>query len=159
MTDEGLFEVYTGTDDINQTTTILKIDDKATNSFWANGKDGRVSGCNMINGTDAATYPPHLKPKGWIDVYSTDICRSARLHYEKKVVFRGITAYRFATGPDFLNEIGPEHGTECFCTKNILNVPSRSDGCLLKGAMDLTPCQGISIIGAVNLLHIHPSDH
>lgn len=69
--------------------------------------------------------------------------RSVRIHYDKKVTFQGIKAYRFMTGQDFLNEIGPEYGTECFCTTLIEKAPAHPNGCLFKGAMDLTPCLGI----------------
>lgn len=75
MTDDGLFEVYTGVGDINKTTEIIKLNDKEANSFWTNEKDGKTSVCNMINGTDTASFPPHLKPQGYLNIYSTDICR------------------------------------------------------------------------------------
>lgn len=50
--------------------------------------------------------------------------------------------YRFTARDDFLNQIGPEYGTDCFCSGNVSNVPQHSNGCLLRGAMDLSLCQG-----------------
>lgn len=72
--------------------------------------------------------------------------RSVRIYYKKNVNFNGIPAVRFQTGDSFLNEIGPEYGTECFCTPTLENVPAHPNGCLYKGALDLTTCQGMKHI-------------
>lgn len=70
--------------------------------------------------------------------------RSVKLHYEKKVTYKGINALRFITSDDFLAKIGPNYDNECFCTGTIEKVPVHSDGCLYAGAMDMSPCLGIS---------------
>lgn len=67
---------------------------------------------------------------------------SVRIYYKEKVNFNGISAYRFETRNDFLHDVGPEYGNECFCIDKIPNVPSRPNGCLYSGAIDLSNCQG-----------------
>lgn len=65
-----------------------------------------------------------------------------KIHYKGKVNFVGIPAYHFETSDDFIRNVGPEYGNECFCIDRISNVPSRPNGCLYSGAIDLTTCQG-----------------
>lgn len=65
-----------------------------------------------------------------------------KIHFKENVNFAGIPAYRFETGNDFLNEIGPEYGNECYCIDKIEKIPHKSNGCLYKGAIDLSSCQG-----------------
>lgn len=68
------------------------------------------------------------------------------MYYEKETVYKGIRALRYVTGDSFLNEIGPEHNTQCYCTDSMTKIPKHDNGCLYKGALDLTACQGKSII-------------
>lgn len=67
---------------------------------------------------------------------------SVRIIFKEEVTFEGIPAYRYQIGDDFLYDIGPEYGNECFCLGRIENIPSHSNGCLYRGAMDLSTCQG-----------------
>lgn len=66
--------------------------------------------------------------------------------------FKGIPAYRFETSDDFLYNIDAEHGNECFCIDKIANLTSRSNGCLHRGAIDLSNCQGICILKHIYLI-------
>lgn len=81
-------------------------------------------------------------------IHSNQICyinfihSSVRIQYKKNVVYEGIPAYRYETGDDFLRDIGPEYGNECYCMDRIEHIPSRPNGCLYRGAMDLSACQG-----------------
>lgn len=157
--------MYTGVGDISKLGKIVSWNRHDTIKTWKSTDTGRTSVCNMINGTDTTIFAPHRKPGGYEDIFSTDICRwvcwlywratwywrnrirlviysSARIYYKGNVNYNGIPALRFQTDDSFLNEIGPEYGTECFCTATIENIPSRPNGCLYKGALDLTSCQG-----------------
>lgn len=71
-----------------------------------------------------------------------DCYRSVRVYYKEKVTYEGIPAFRFQTRDDFIQNIGSEYGNSCFCVDRISNVPGRPNGCLYKGALDLTTCQG-----------------
>lgn len=71
------------------------------------------------------------------------ICtRSVKIDFKGKVEYAGIPAYHFETTDDFLRNIGPEFGNECFCVDRIPSVPNRPNGCLHRGAVDLSNCQG-----------------
>lgn len=165
MTDDGIYEVYTGVGDVNDLTIIRKWEKSHAIKTWPNNKDGSVSQCNLVNGTDAATFPPHLKAEPrYLDIFSTDICRSVRIYYQQKTAYNGIPALRFVTRDDFLNQIGPKYGKDCFCTNIVQKIPIKADGCLYSGAMDLSPClgnwmsMGGSIITSLNLIGIaYPS--
>lgn len=65
------------------------------------------------------------------------------IYYKDKVEYNGIPAYRYQVGDDFLRDVGPEYGNECFCLDRIEHVPAQPNGCLHKGAMDLSTCQGM----------------
>lgn len=67
---------------------------------------------------------------------------TVKIYYKEEVTFEGIPAYRFETRDDFLRDIGPEYGNECFCLDRIEHIPSRPNGCLYRGALDLSSCQG-----------------
>lgn len=84
--------------------------------------------------------------------------RSVRLYYNRKTNYKGIPAYHFTVRDSFLNEIDPRYGTECFCIDKIANIPSRPNGCLYKGALDLSTCYGMYNLSAdlfffVSFLH------
>lgn len=79
---------------------------------------------------------------------------SARVYFKKKVRFSGIEAYHFETESDFLEKIGPEFGDGCFCIDRIPNIPVQPNGCLYKGAMDLSTCQGKAILLHATYVHV-----
>lgn len=66
--------------------------------------------------------------------------RTVEVFYEKEITYRGIRGLRFTTGDNFLNEIGSKYSTQCFCSNTMSKIPKKADGCLLKGALDLSPC-------------------
>lgn len=69
------------------------------------------------------------------------------IFYEKEIKFSGIGGLRFGTTDSFLNEIGSKYRTECYCN-DMAKVPKAADGCLLKGALDLSACHGkLSSVG------------
>lgn len=78
---------------------------------------------------------------------------SAKVYFKEKIRFAGIQAYHFETGSDFLENIGPEFGDGCFCIDKIPNIPVQSNGCLYKGAMDLSTCQGKVILMHATYVH------
>lgn len=102
------------------------------------------SPCNHINGTDAAGYPPFRKKNRPMYIYSTDICRSVQVHYHDTMKYEGIPGYRYITRDDFLNQLDGEFGQDCFCL-NEAKAPGlvKPNGCLYRGAMDLSNCQSI----------------
>lgn len=72
---EGVYEVNSGTTDISKLTEIFKINNRRSINYWKNNPDKSISVCNMINGTDGGSFPPHIKSDDSFYIYSSDICR------------------------------------------------------------------------------------
>lgn len=111
-------------------------------NVWKNSSPQQTSTCNMINGTDSANFSPYRKPEGTLSVWATDICRSTRMIFKRQSEFKGIPSHRYEIAGDFLNEIGPEYSTDCFCVNKIPHSIVKPNGCLYKGALDLSLCVG-----------------
>ena len=118
-------------------------------SFWKNDTGERSDEptvCNMINGTDATGFPPFVKNSGSMFIYSADICRSVEIFFEKEIDYKGIPGYRYITKDNFLNEIGPEFDNDCFCVNRIKKGIVKENGCLYRGALDLSTCTDAPVV-------------
>ncbi|XP_022235483.1 platelet glycoprotein 4-like isoform X2 [Limulus polyphemus] len=87
----------------------------------------------MINETDGNQFPPHIEKDNKIYVFSTDLCRSLYLEYEKNVFIRGISAYRFTTPTKLFGNPSTNPSNKCFCTD--------PQSCLHDGTIELSACQ------------------
>ncbi|KFP83561.1 PREDICTED: platelet glycoprotein 4 [Apaloderma vittatum] len=65
---DGLYRVYTGTEDIKKTAIIESYKNKRNLSYW----EGH---CDLVNGTDGASFPPFVKKDQVLRFFSSDICR------------------------------------------------------------------------------------
>lgn len=72
--------------------------------------------------------------------------RSTELRFESESDYKGIPALRYKVSDTFLQHIGPEYGTECFCSNSIPHAIAKPNGCLYSGALDLMPCLGEFLI-------------
>ncbi|XP_073836371.1 sensory neuron membrane protein 2 isoform X2 [Musca autumnalis] len=145
-TGREVYEVHTGKDDPMRVLEIQKLDDNHHLQVWLNATESETSTCNQINGTDASSYPPFRQRGDSMYIFSSDICRSVQLFYQKEIQYKGIPGYRYSIGENFINDIGPEHDNECFCVDKLTNVIKRKNGCLYAGAMDLTNCLDAPVI-------------
>nr|QEO32906.1 sensory neuron membrane protein 2 [Delia antiqua] len=142
-----VYEVHTGKGDPMKVLEIQKLDDNHNLQVWLNSSDNNeTSKCNLINGTDASSYPPFRQKGDSMFIFSADICRSVELFYQKEVQYHGIPGFRYSIGENFVNDIGPEHDNECFCVDKLTNVIKRKNGCLYAGALDLTTCIDAPVI-------------
>ncbi|XP_022236573.1 platelet glycoprotein 4-like, partial [Limulus polyphemus] len=78
-------------------------------------------------------FPPHIDKEDILYVFSTDLCRSLYLEYEKEVNILGIKAYRFTTPAKLFATPRTNPDNQCFCKDD--------QKCLLAGAIDLTTCK------------------
>lgn len=99
----------------------------------------------MINGSDSTGFPPFREQSGSMFTFSSDICRSTEVFFTETVTYKGITGYRYEISDNFLSNIGPEYGNECFCTGTGATNEAEEDNCLLRGALNLYTCQGKNI--------------
>ncbi|KFZ51954.1 Platelet glycoprotein 4, partial [Podiceps cristatus] len=65
---DGLYKVYTGKEDITKTAIIESYKNKRNLSYW----EGY---CDLVNGTDGASFPPFVKKDQVLRFFSSDICR------------------------------------------------------------------------------------
>ncbi|XP_005526083.1 PREDICTED: platelet glycoprotein 4 [Pseudopodoces humilis] len=128
-TSDGPYNVYTGTEDITKTAIIESYKNKRTLSYW----EGY---CDMVNGTDGASFPPFVKKDQVLRFFSSDICRSIYGVFSEKQVVKGITLYRFIVPREAFaspTEVGDNY---CFCTDREI-----SENCTLAGVLDISACK------------------
>ncbi|KAG4071596.1 hypothetical protein HA402_011750 [Bradysia odoriphaga] len=146
-THDGQYKILSGFNDSTLTSRILTWEGKPHLALWTN-ETKSISTCNLFKkATDGVLFPPHLKPEGSVNVYVTDICRAVQLYYRKTITYQKIIGYRFETGDDFLKKIGSKYSTKCFCITRLEQVPKYDDGCLYKGALDLSLCHAQKLSG------------
>uniref|UniRef100_A0A182NIB7 Sensory neuron membrane protein 2 n=1 Tax=Anopheles dirus TaxID=7168 RepID=A0A182NIB7_9DIPT len=140
MTDDGMFTINTGIKDPAQTQMIEQWNGRTTLEVWNNRSSGLASSCNKIHGTDGSGYPPFRTGIERMTIFSTDICRTVDIKLTGASSYEGIPALRYEIDGNFLHEIGPEYGNECYCVNKIPKSIVKSNGCLYKGALDLSNC-------------------
>ncbi|NXM07594.1 CD36 protein, partial [Tyrannus savana] len=145
-TTDGPYNVYTGTEDITKTAIIESYKNKRNLSYW----EGH---CDMVNGTDGASFPPFIKKNQVLRFFSSDICRSIYGVFRGKKNVKGITLYRFAVPREAFaspTEVGDNY---CFCTDRVI-----SQNCTLAGVLDISACKAKRPV-FISLPHfLHASD-
>nr|XP_033810871.1 scavenger receptor class B member 1 isoform X2 [Geotrypetes seraphini] len=122
-TNSGLFNIFTGVDDVKKVQMVDKWNGQKEVKFW-NSKQ-----CNMINGTAGEMWPPFLKPDMDVEFYSPDACRSMKFVYEKSGKYNGIPTYRY-TAPNTMFANGTVYPpNEGFCP------------CLASGVQNVSSCR------------------
>uniref|UniRef100_A0A9L0IWG2 Platelet glycoprotein 4 n=1 Tax=Equus asinus TaxID=9793 RepID=A0A9L0IWG2_EQUAS len=71
---DGVYQVFTGKDNISKVAIINTYKGKKNLSYWSGY-------CDMVNGTDAASFPPFVEKTRVLQFFSSDICRKTRLHF------------------------------------------------------------------------------
>ncbi|NXE86281.1 CD36 protein, partial [Menura novaehollandiae] len=146
-TSDGPYSVYTGTEDITKTAIIESYKNKRTLSYW----EGH---CDMVNGTDGASFPPFVKKDQVLRFFSSDICRSIYGVFQGSQVVKGITLYRFTVPRDAFASPAEVGDNYCFCTD-----PDISQNCTLAGVLDISSCKAKRpvYISLPHFLHASPS--
>nr|XP_056702273.1 platelet glycoprotein 4 [Euleptes europaea] len=126
---DGLYTVYNGKDDISKTALIHSYKNKSTLSFWEGP-------CDMVNGTDGASFPPFVKRDEVLYFFSSDICRSIYGEYDSDQVLKGISLYRFIVPPGAFASPLVNPDNVCFCLRNDI-----TKNCTLAGALDISTCK------------------
>ncbi|XP_053321452.1 platelet glycoprotein 4 [Spea bombifrons] len=129
-TADGPYTVYNGKDDIKKVAIIDRYRGERTLSYWMNDY------CDMINGTDAASFPPFVDKSKPLYFFSSEICRSIYGVFEKEYVLKGIKLYRFELPQTALASPLENKDNYCYCTEMEL-----SRNCTAAGVLDLRKCQ------------------
>ncbi|XP_070785156.1 platelet glycoprotein 4 [Enoplosus armatus] len=145
---DGYYTVYNGKEDISKVGIIDRWRGERSLRFW-NDKY-----CDMINGTDASSFPPFLDKKKPVYFYSSDICRSVSASFEESMDLKGIEVYRYTLQPNTLASPAVNPDNQCFCTD-----PKTTKNCTMAGVLDISSCQDRKpiFISLPHFLHGSPS--
>ncbi|XP_008313829.1 platelet glycoprotein 4 [Cynoglossus semilaevis] len=127
---DGPYTVFNGKDDISKVGVIDRWQGNTSLSFW----DDKY--CDMINGTDAASFPPFVNKKEPIFFYSSDICRSVSASFWKSLNLKGIEVYRYNLQESTMASPTVNPNNRCFCRN-----PKTTKNCTMAGVLDISSCQ------------------
>ncbi|KAI9524716.1 hypothetical protein NQZ68_016725 [Dissostichus eleginoides] len=105
--------------------------------------------CNMINGTNGASFHPVITKNETLYMFSSDLCRSLYALYEEDVTVKGIPGYRFSPPSEVFanNTVNPANAGFC--------VPAGN--CLGSGVLNVSLCkQGAPIV--MSTPHFYQAD-
>ncbi|NXO57113.1 CD36 protein, partial [Aramus guarauna] len=143
---DGLYKVYTGKEDIKTTAIIESYKNKRNLSYWEDY-------CDLVNGTDGASFPPFVKKDQTLRFFSSDICRSIYGVYQGKQNVKGIPLYRFTVPREAFASPAEVKDNYCFCTDEVI-----SKNCTLAGVLDISACKAGRPV-FISLPHfLHASD-
>uniref|UniRef100_A0A4X2L726 Platelet glycoprotein 4 n=1 Tax=Vombatus ursinus TaxID=29139 RepID=A0A4X2L726_VOMUR len=145
-TADGFYRVFNGKDDISKVAIIDTYKDKKNLSYW-------LGYCDMINGTDAASFPPFVEKSRILRFFSSDICRSIYAEFENEINLKGIPMYRFVLPSKAFASPTVNPDNECFCTEKII-----SKNCTSAGVLDISSCKAKKpvYISLPHFLHASP---
>ncbi|XP_057587017.1 platelet glycoprotein 4 [Hippopotamus amphibius kiboko] len=128
-TADGVYKVFNGKDDISKVAIIDTYKGKKNLSYWP-------SYCDMINGTDAASFPPFVEKTRILQFFSSDICRSIYAVFGAEMNLKGIPVYRFLLPSKAFASPLQNPDNYCFCTETII-----SKNCTSSGVLDISKCK------------------
>uniref|UniRef100_A0A8C3YTG5 Platelet glycoprotein 4 n=1 Tax=Catagonus wagneri TaxID=51154 RepID=A0A8C3YTG5_9CETA len=143
---DGVYKVYNGKDDISKVAIIDTYKGKKNLSYW-------LSYCDLINGTDAASFPPFIEKTQVLRFFSSDICRSIYAVFGAEINLKGIPVYRFILPSNAFASPLQNPDNHCFCTEKVI-----SKNCTLYGVLDIGKCkEGKPVyISLPHFLHASP---
>ncbi|XP_034565846.1 lysosome membrane protein 2c [Notolabrus celidotus] len=95
--------------------------------------------CNMINGTNGASFHPVITKDEMLYTFSSDLCRSIYAVYEEDVSVKGIPGFRFSPPSEVFANYTVNPANAGFC------VPAGN--CMASGVLNVSVCkQGAPII-------------
>ncbi|XP_001487957.2 platelet glycoprotein 4 isoform X1 [Equus przewalskii] len=126
---DGVYQVFTGKDNISKVAIINTYKGKKNLSYWSGY-------CDMVNGTDAASFPPFVEKTRVLQFFSSDICRSVYAVFGADVNLKGIPVYRFVLPSKAFASPLQNPDNHCFCTEKIV-----SKNCTLYGVLNIAKCK------------------
>lgn len=143
---DGVYKVFNGKDNISKVAIIDSYKGKRNLSYWP-------SYCDMINGTDAASFPPFVEKSRVLQFFSSDICRSIYAVFGSDVDLKGIPVYRFVLPAKAFASPLQNPDNHCFCTETVV-----SNNCTSYGVLDIGKCkEGKPVyISLPHFLHASP---
>ncbi|XP_070706966.1 lysosome membrane protein 2c isoform X1 [Pempheris klunzingeri] len=130
---DGDYVFFTGQQNYRDFARVDTWNGESSLNWWTSEE------CNMINGTNGASFHPVITKTDTLYMFSSDLCRSLYALYEEDVAVKGISGYRFSPPSEvFANKtVNPANAGFC--------VPAGN--CLGSGLLNVSACkQGAPII-------------
>ncbi|KAM7119945.1 platelet glycoprotein 4 isoform 2-T13 [Molossus nigricans] len=143
---DGVYKVFSGKDDVTKVAIIDTYKGKKTLGYWP-------SYCDLVNGTDAASFPPFVEKTRVLQFFSSDICRSIYAVFGGEINLKGISVFRFILPPKAFASPIQNPDNHCFCTDREI-----SNNCTYYGILDISKCKDGKpvIISLPHFLHASP---
>ncbi|XP_061763940.1 lysosome membrane protein 2c [Nerophis ophidion] len=130
---DGRYVFFTGQQDYKDFARVDTWNNQSSLNWWTSEE------CNMINGTNGASFHPVITKHETLYMFSSDLCRSIYAVFEEDVAVKGIPAYRFSPPSQVFANHTVNPANAGFC------VPASN--CLGSGVLNVSPCkQGAPII-------------
>ncbi|XP_012685484.1 lysosome membrane protein 2c [Clupea harengus] len=132
-TDDGDYVFYSGSQNYQDFSRVALWKGQSSLDWWTSDE------CNMINGTNGASFHPLINKNETLSMFSSDLCRSLYAVFEKELWVKNLPAYRFVPPSEVFANLTINPGNAGFC------VPAGN--CLGSGLLNVSPCkQGAPII-------------
>ncbi|XP_061822459.1 lysosome membrane protein 2c [Nerophis lumbriciformis] len=130
---DGRYVFFTGQQNYKDFARVDTWNNESSLKWWTSEE------CNMINGTNGASFHPVITKQERLYMFSSDLCRSIYAVFEEDVAVKGIPAYRFSPPSQVFANHTVNPANAGFC------VPASN--CLGSGVLNVSPCkQGAPII-------------
>ncbi|CAL9683303.1 unnamed protein product [Knipowitschia caucasica] len=130
---DGEYVFLTGLNNYKDFATVDTWNGKRSLDWWTTAE------CNMINGTNGATFHPMITKNERLYMFSSDLCRSLYAEYEEDIIVKGIPGYRFSPPSKVFANLTENPENAGFC------VPAGN--CLGSGVLNVSVCkQGAPIL-------------
>ncbi|XP_023257267.1 lysosome membrane protein 2-like [Seriola lalandi dorsalis] len=130
---DGEYMFFTGQQNYKDFARVDTWNGESSLNWWTSDE------CNMINGTNGASFHPVITKTEKLYMFSSDLCRSLYALYEEDVTVKGIHGYRFAPPSEVFANMTVNPANAGFC------VPAGN--CLGSGVLNVSGCkQGAPII-------------
>ncbi|XP_021955450.1 lysosome membrane protein 2 [Folsomia candida] len=131
--DNIAYKIHTGVGDSSVFGTIVTVNGSTDLGFW-----NPLSECDAVKGTDGSIFPPFVTKGRTVEIYSSDICRSLYLRYDKEEEVKGIKGYRFTVPKEALEDPRTNKDNMCYCSPQ----DQALNACLGAGTIDVSACKG-----------------
>ncbi|XP_029300865.1 lysosome membrane protein 2c [Cottoperca gobio] len=130
---DGEYVFFTGQQNYKDFARVDTWNSESKMNWWTSDE------CNMINGTNGASFHPVITKNEMLYMFSSDLCRSLYALYEEDVTVKGIPGYRFSPPSKIFANHTVNPANAGFC------VPAGN--CLGSGMLNVSSCkQGAPIV-------------
>jgi len=127
-TDPGRLTIDTGVGGVQHEADIISWKNQTALDVWTD------SYCNAINGTDGSMFHPFVNKNDTLYMFSSDICRSIYVQYEKDSYVKGLHSLKFVPPESVFADVSVNPDNGCWCVPDL-------DHCLGAGVLNISSCQ------------------